>query len=624
MSESQSFTKSFFKGIWNGINFTRRLVLNILFLIILVVVIFGLANSGSDEPNVAKNSALVLNLQGNLVIQKTWVDPAEQFISKATGQGGNPPEILVRDLIEVIENAKEDNRIQAIVLKLDGFGGGGMDKLIEVGEALESFKESGKKIFAIGDSYGRSQYMLASHADNVYLHPMGMLLMEGFSRYGNYFKDAIDKLKVSVHVFKVGKFKSAVEPFIRNDMSPEAKLANEAWINELWKLYKEDVASVRGFSQDNFDETFAQLIAKFTEADGDFGVYALENGWVDGLRTRAQFKDEMIELLGEGDTDNTFNSISYDAYLDMVKPPFPMQVPRGDNQVAVIVAKGTILDGVQEPGSIGGDSTAKLLRKARNNDKVKAVVLQVDSGGGSAFASEVIRQEVLLLKEAGKPVIASMSSVAASGGYWISASADKIFAEPTTITGSIGIFGVFNTVENTLDYVGIHTDGVSSNELNGISPDRPLEEGYKTIIQMSIERGYDRFISLVAEERDMTLEQVDEIAQGRVWVGTQALKLGLVDELGGLEEAVAAAAKMAELEDYKQVYIEKELTDDQKMWANLLQNASVLTDGLEIKSKPSPLMKMIETVEQKTKLFEQLNDPMNTYVLCIECQTVND
>jgi protease-4 len=623
MSGKSSFTKSLFVGIWNGLNFSRRLVLNILFVIVVILLIVGISNSGSDKPSVAKNSALILNLTGNLVIQKTWVDPAEKFISEALGQGQDAPEILVKDLVNVIENAAKDKRINTIILELDRFGGGGMDKLKDVGEALAAFKESGKPIYAIGDYYGRSQYYLASYADNVYVHPMGSLLMEGYTRYGTYFAEALEKLKVSTHVFKVGKFKSAVEPYLRNDMSPEAKLANEAWLNELWRMFKDDVASSRGFDTENFDETFTDLLAKFEAVEGDFAQYALSNNWVDGLRTRAQFRSEMIALLGVGEEENTFNYVSFSAYSKMLKPIFPTSMDNTDNQIAVIVAKGSILDGEQDPGAIGGDSTAKLLRKARINDKVKAVVLQVDSGGGSAFASEVIRQEVELIKAAGKPVIASMSSVAASGGYWISVSADKIYAEPSTITGSIGIFGMLATFENSFNYLGVNSDGVSTNELVGIGADRPLAEGYKSLIQMNIERGYRRFISLVAEERKMTLEEVDNIAQGRVWVGTQALEIGLVDELGGLSDAITAAAEMAELSDYKEVYIERELSDDELMWVNLLNNASSFFSGLNINYEPSPLLKLAKGLDDKAKFMTKLNDPMASYVLCIECTMVD-
>ena len=622
MAGKSSFTKSLFLGIWHGLNFGRRLLLNILFLIIIIGVVIAISTSGSKGPSIPKSSALVLDLTGTLVIQKTWVDPAELFIGQLTGQGQEDPEILLRDLLNVIKSAAQDKRIEAIVLQLDGFGGGGMDKLKEVGEALDKFKESGKPIYAVGDYFGRPQYYLASHANNVYIHPMGALLMEGYTRFGTYFADALEKLKVTTHVFKVGKFKSAVEPYIRNDMSPEAKQANEAWLNEMWKMFKSDVAQSRGFDEQTFDETFDDLLRKFAAVDGDFAQYALANNWVDGLRTRAQFRSELVELLGKAEDGESFNQISYRAYLKMLKPTFHFN-HKGDDLVAVVVAKGNILDGKQDPGAIGGDSTAELLRKARTDKKVKAVVLQVDSGGGSAFASEVIRQEVELLKAAGKPVVASMSTVAASGGYWISVSANRIFAEPSTITGSIGIFGLMATFENSFNYLGVNSDGIATNEIEGISINRPLAQGYQSLLQMNIERGYKRFISLVAEERGMTLEEVDNVAQGRVWVGSQALELGLVDELGGLEEAVAYAAELAKLEDYKQIYIERQLTDDEQMWANLLNNAGAFMSGLHIDYQPSTLMKLAKKMETQTAFLDQLNDPMGAYVWCMECTLVD-
>lgn len=622
MSEKRSFTKALFVGIWNTINFSRRLVFNFLFVLIIIFIFVGISNSGGGKPSVKDNSALILNLAGNIVVQKTWIDPAEKFLQEALGQGRDAPEILLNDLVEVIESAAEDNRIKTLVLKLDQFGGGGMDKLRQVGDALQVFKASGKPIYAIGDYYGRPQYYLASHADNVYVHPMGALLMEGYTRYGTYYKDALEKLKVSTHVFKVGKFKSAVEPFLRNDMSDEAKLANEAWLNELWRMFKEDVSGSRGFDSSNFDETFDSLLSKFEAVDGDFAQYAMTNNWVDGLRTRDEFNQEMIELLGKGEEDNSYNSVSFDGYLELITPSFP--IPNtSNNQVAIIVAKGTILDGRQDPGAIGGDSTAELLRKARMDENVKAVVLQVDSGGGSAFASEVIRREVDLIKEAGKPIVASMSSVAASGGYWISVSADRIFAEPSTITGSIGIFGMLNTFEDSFAYLGVNSDGVATSELNGISPDRELSDGYKALLQMNIERGYERFISLVARERGMSLEEVDAIAQGRVWVGTQALEIGLVDELGSLGAAVAHAAQLAELETYEETYIERQLSEDEQMWANLLNNASGLFKGLSVDYQPSALQKIANDLNKKASVITELNDPMASYVLCLECSMVN-
>lgn len=619
MSEKKSWTKSFFIGSWNVINFTRKFVLNIIFFIILIAVLIGISNSGVEKTIVPSSSALVLNLSGNLVIEKQYVDPAEKFAAEAFGQGTDNPEILVRDLVKVINNAKEDKRIEAIVLQLDGLGGGGLDKMRLVAQALTDFKESGKPIYAIGDYYGQNQYYLAAHADNVYLNPMGAMIIEGYGRYRMYYKEGLEKLRASVHVFKVGKFKSAVEPYLRDDMSPEARLANEAWMNELWSQYKSDVASARKMPVSNFDEKMEQLIPKFESVNGDFAQYALQNGWIDGLRSRNDFREEMVTLLGEADNKMGYNTVKYENYLSLITPKIAL--PESNKQkVAIVIAKGTILDGTQKPGTIGGDSTAELLREARLDDNVKAVVLQVDSGGGSAFASEVIRKEIDLIKAAGKPVVASMATYAASGGYWISASADEIFAEPSTITGSIGIFGMMTTFERTLEYVGVRTDGVGTTELAGMSPTRGLSPEIKQIIQMNIERGYERFINLVATERSMTTEAVDEIAQGRVWIGTQALALGLVDKLGSLDDAVKSAAALAELEDYETKYVVRKLSDKELFWQNFLQGSATVFSGLSIEPKTSTFQEILSKVDADLKQFTQLNDPLATYAMCIECQ----
>lgn len=619
MTEKRSWTKSIFVGIWNTLNFSRKLFFNLIFLALIVVIIIAISNSGSEKLKVANSSALLLDLNGNLVIEKTYIDPTEKFFQQALGEQPENPEVLVRDLVKAIENAAQDNRIEAIILSLDGLNGGGLDKLKRVASALQVFKDAGKPIYAFGNSYNRNQYFLAAQADSIYLHPMGGMLLEGYASYGNYFADGLEKIKATPHVFKVGKYKSAVEPFTRNDMSDEAREANSVWLNELWLQYKNSVASSRPFGTENFDETFADVLSKFASVEGDTGKYALENGWVDGLRTRHEFRSEMTALLGKGPNDQAYNAISYENYSSIINPPIP-RVASSKDSVAIVVAKGTILDGKQKAGTIGGDSTAALLRQAREDDAIKAVVLQVDSPGGSAFASEVIRNEVELLKQAGKPVVASMSTYAASGGYWISASADHIVAEPSTITGSIGIFGLFVTLENSFDYLGIHSDGVATNELNGIAIDRALSQGYKDLIQMGIENGYDRFISLVANERNMSKEATNEIAQGRVWIGTQALELGLVDELGGVELAVSKAAELAEMESFDTVYITAKLSPQEIFWQNFFNNAQVILGDVKFERPSSSLLKAANKIEKELRVFTQLNDPMASYVLCMECQ----
>ena len=414
MAANSSFTKSLFVGLWNVLNFSRKLFFNVIFIGLLILIIFSMINAGDDDKvTVPKGGAFVLKLNGNLVIQKQRSDPFDEFASEAFGGNDAPREILVRDVVKALHNAKLDKRIDALVLDLGRFSGGGLDKLRTVADAIQDFKTSDKPVIAMGDYYSQSQYYLAANADKVYLNPEGGMLFEGYSRNRMYYKEAIEKLKVKTHIFKVGTFKSAIEPYLRNDMSPAAKEANEAWLSAYWDQYKNDVAQARGIDVMAFDETVTDFMPKFEAANGDLALYALQNGWVDELKTREAMRQEMFELVGKSENGKGYKGITFNNYMSVINRPFPKTV-KGD-AIAVVVAKGTILDGNQSPGTIGGDSTSRLLRKARMDDNVKAVVMHVDSPGGSAFASEIIRQEVVELQKAGKPVVALMGTYAGIG-----------------------------------------------------------------------------------------------------------------------------------------------------------------------------------------------------------------
>ena len=618
MATGRSWTKSLFLGIWTVLNVSRKVFFNLIFLFIAAALIIALM-SDDGKIEVPKGSALRLNLVGDLVIQERSIDPFEEFMQEAFDQKEENPEVLLQDVILAIENAKQDRRIKALILDLHNMNRAGLDKLQQVAEAIEDFKESEKPVYAIGDYFSQSQYYIASHADHIYMNPMGWMLLEGYGRYRTYFKSALEKLKATTHIFRVGTYKSAIEPFMRDDMSDAAKEANQEWLEALWSQYKSDVSQARGFSEDNFDEKISTFMEKFEASEADFAQYALQNGWVDALKTREEIRVELNEIVGKDDSTHGYKSISFDNYLKVIKPPFSLP-GNGLDKVGVVVAKGTILNGNQKPGTIGGDSTAKLLRKARLDDSVKAVVLQVDSPGGSAFASEIIRQEIELLKAVGKPVVASMSTYAASGGYWISASADKIYAAPSTITGSIGIFGMFMTYENTLDYLGIHADGVGTTEFAGLSPARSLDPRIGNLLQRSIERGYDQFISLVAQEREMSKEQVDNIAQGRVWIGDKAKQLGLVDELGDMGDAVKEAAHLANLEKYDTKYIQRSLSPKEKFWKEFFGQAAVVLSKAHFADSNSGLMSMIKQLIADFEAITQLNDPKGIYAFCIYCE----
>ena len=634
MSALANFFKRILSSFWYLFTLTRSVVLNFIFILFFVGFI-AILTSDSNKVTVPNRTALVLNLTGDLVEQKREVNPVDAFLMNTLGEEDEKPEVLLANVLDVITKAKNDDRVQILVLQLQGLRSAGLTKLQDVGSALIDFKSSGKKIIALGDQYTQDQYYLASYADDIWLNPQGFMLLEGYGRYQMYFKSALEKLSINQHIFRVGTFKSAVEPFLRDDMSDAAKEANKLWLDDLWLQYKQDVAKQRHFAIDNFDENISNLVTKFTAANSSFADYALANNWVDQLKTRAQMRDELIAMVGENKKGNSYSHIGFNDYLNAMTPNTVLDrdfINKSKNTVAVIVAKGTILDGTQKPGTIGGDSTAKLLRKARTNDNVKAVVLRVDSPGGSAFASEIIRQEVELLKAAGKPVVASMGTYAASGGYWISAPADKIYAAPSTITGSIGIFGMMMTFEKSLAKMGIYTDGVGTTDISGFGPTQPLTKGMAELFQLSINKGYQNFITLVADNRNMTLEQVDAVAQGRVWSGKKAKELGLVDELGNLNDAIVAAAALAKLDKYETLLIEKAVSERSKFIQKFIGEANsfifantnlIASEGLTspVSVNAKPMTQFISQLQAEITKMNQFNDPQGMYTLCLACST---
>lgn len=626
MSAVSNLLKRILSGVWWLFTLTRSVVLNVIFVVFFISFIVMLT-SDKNHVEVPEKTALVLNLVGDLVEQKHEINPMDAFLNEALGQENDKPEVLLADVIEVIKKAKNDDRVSLLVLQLQGMKRTGLTKLQDIGKALVDYKASGKKVIALGDNFSQDQYYLASYSDAIWLNPQGFMLLDGYGRYQMYFKSALEKLSVKQHIFRVGTFKSAVEPFLRDDMSKEAKEANKLWLNDLWEQYKQDVASQRDFSVENFDESIGDLLNKFSLSESSFAQYALSNKWVDELKTRDQMRTTLVELVGENKRGNSYSHIGFEDYLSATQSKAINIKPK--NKVAIVVAKGPILNGTQKPGLIGGDSTAKLLRKARLDKQVKAVVLRVDSPGGSAFASEIIRQEIELIKSSGKPVIASMGTYAASGGYWISAPADKIYAAPSTITGSIGIFGMMMTFEDSLSKLGIYTDGVGTTDFAGFGPTQPLTDGMAQLFQLSINKGYHDFITLVAENRNMTLEEVDAVAQGRVWSGAKAKELGLVDELGSLTDAVVAAADLAELTEYDTLLVEKEPSSRNKFIQQLIGKSSSLlaydafsSDDLLSSSitDSKPAAKWFAQLQQELEVMNQFNDPQGIYTLCLTCR----
>ena len=538
------------RGFWNALNFTRRLVFNLIFLFLLIVFFAAVF---AARPTLLPRTALVLDPKGAIVEQFS-IDPMQRALGNLAGE--QPRETQLRDLLRVIEIATKDARIERIVLLPDDIAGTGLATFHELGNALDRFRASGKEVIAVAGDMGQGQYLLAAHADRILLDPDGAVMIEGFASYRSYFKDALDKLGVQVHLIKVGQYKSAAEPYVLNEASEASKEADRYWMGGLWSDYLAEIAGLRKIEANTISEDIAHYDERVAAHSGDLAKLALEQKLVDQLATRADAR-ALLRSKGVADGGDSFRQVDFKTYLAMIAPQ-----PMGafGSQVAVVVAQGEIVPGEQPPGMVGGRSTAQLIRAAREDDRVKALVLRIDSPGGDAYSSELIRREVAQTRDAGKPVVISMGDVAASGGYWIAMDGEEIWAEPTTITGSIGIFGLFVTVPETLAKIGIHTDGVGTTPLAGtLDIRRPLSPQLESVLNSVIKHGYDEFIGRVAKARKRTPEQIDAIAQGRVWSGSQAKERGLVDKLGGLGDAIAAAASRAKLGTGYQVrYVEHE------------------------------------------------------------------
>jgi protease-4 len=611
-----SLLRRVFGFLWNLLTRIRLALANILFLVMLALIYF-VYMGGGPEP-MPKKAALLLNISGTVVDERTPVDPLMAILSEPTPADH---EVLLRDIIESIEIAAEDPSITALVMELDALLYVGISKSMEIVPALETFRASGKPIVAVGDYFSQDQYLLASHADRVITHPLGGVAVEGFSSYQNYFRETLEKLSVSMHVFRAGDFKSAVEPFTRDDMSPGEKEVTQAWLDDLWSQYTAIVETRRQLPEGAVD-TYVNTFAEALKANGgDSAGLALEAGLVDGLMSRSASNDMLIELVGAQNEDGLYEAVVFERYIARKRPGVLEQQPVGD-RVAVVTASGNILPGEQPPGTIGGDTLARLIRGTADAEGVKAIVLRVNSGGGSMFASEVIRQQVLYAKQRGLPVVVSMGSVAASGGYYIAADADEIWATPATITGSIGVFAAFPTFERMLERIGVRTDGVGTTDLAGsLRIDRPLAPELASALTSNIEFAYDKFLELVAAGRNMTVEQVDAIAQGIVWSSSAAREVGLVDALGTLDDAIDAAAQLAGLEDFEVEYVSEPLSPRDlllKQLANRTGSLGLIQAG----STHALVEQLLLPVRKAANEISLLQDPRHLYLRCLGCGAV--
>lgn len=611
------FIAGFFKWTWRVLNFVREMVLN-LFFIFLVLVGVGIwmqIGNGSNSEQTARG-ALLLDISGVIVDKPSTNHRLGALGRQLFGASSDRlQENSLFDIVNAIRQAKDDRNITGIVLDLKNFTGADQPSMRYIGKALREFRDSGKPVFAVGENYSQGQYYLASFANKIWLSPQGQVDLHGFATNGLYYKTLLDKLKVSTHVFRVGTYKSAVEPFIRDDMSPAAREADSRWIGELWQNYLHTVSANRQISPQQLFPGAQAIIDGLTSVGGDTAKYALDHKLVDALASSADVEKALTKQFGWSKTENNYRAISYYDYS--LKTPADT-----GGTIAVIFANGAIMDGEETPGNVGGDTTASQIRDARLDPKVKAIVLRVNSPGGSVNASEVIRAELAAVRAAGKPVVVSMGGMAASGGYWISTPANYIVASPSTLTGSIGIFGVINTVENSLSSIGVHSDGVSTSPLADISMTKALSPEVQQMMQLSIEYGYKRFITLVADARKRTPEQIDKIAQGHVWTGEDAKANGLVDSLGDFDDAVAKAAELAKLKQWHLDYYQDEPTVLDMVMDSMTGSVRAMLPEAIQAMLPAPLVSAANTVKAEGDKLAAFNDPQNRYAFCLTCANV--
>jgi len=603
--------RSFFAGLWRGLDGLRK-VLHLIVLLVIFGAALGVLLSGAAR--IPARAALLVEPDGELVEQLSG-DPLTRALEAARGERRH--QTLLWDLTDSIRAAAADRRIPAIALDLDKFEGGTQPSLEELAGALREFRAAGKKVVAYGGELDQEGYYLAAQADETYLDPFGFLLIDGYDRYRMYLKEALDKLGVDINVFRVGEFKSAVETYTRTSMSPEDREESRAYLGALWTSYQEAIARARKLAPDAVAKYVGSLAQTVPAAGGNAAHVALDAGLVSGIKTQLEVEKRLSALVGEDKSTGSFRAVSVADYLSYAQAQRRLHAS-GKPHIGVIVAAGEILDGEQPPGTIGGDSTARLIRQARLDSDIRALVLRVDSPGGSVMASEEIYRELKALHATGKPLVVSMSGYAASGGYYISAPADEIWASPATITGSIGIFAIIPTVDRTLGKVGVSVDGVGTTALSGqLRIDRPLGAEARALLQSQINRGYDEFLERVASGRKKSRADIDAIAQGHVWAGIDAARLGLVDHLGSFDEALKAAARRARLTDYAPEFIAPELTWTQQLALSL--RTLLAREFLRVSADPLALGHLaarLDPITREVARLSRFSTPNHVYAYC--------
>ncbi|WP_439293900.1 signal peptide peptidase SppA [Lonepinella sp. BR2882] len=625
---------NFFKLIWKALNFIRRVVMNLVFLlfVLFLATVISLFNLPKNNVQlVGEQGALLLNLDGYLADNRETSLSWQKALNELEGSNV-PRKISTFDVVYAIKNAKNDERIKGLVLDLNYFEGADLPALEYVGSAIQHFKAQHKPVIALSENYSQDQYFLASFADEIYLNPVGTVDIYGLSAQNLYFKSMLEQLEVTPHIFRVGTYKSAVEPFLRDDMSPEARANGERWLNGMWTNFRDIVAKNRQIEPNQVLPDSQQYLADLKALKGDSSAYAKQRKLITEFTTRTEIQQKLTALFGENTQDDVieFKNVDFDTYLAAL-PDRQLGDSHSSNpthKIAVVNVEGAIVDGESEKDEVGGDTIANLLHQAADDEAVKAVILRVNSPGGSAFASEVIRQEIDNLQAIGKPVVTSMGAEAASGGYWISSTTDYIVADKNTITGSIGIFSIFPTFENSLKKIGVSADGIRTSKLSELSSTSPLSDELKEVFQLEIEQGYDRFLDVVSRGRHLSKAEVDKIAQGQVWLGQDALQHKLVDELGDFETAVKKAKELADQKTGEKADYSVEWFDEEPQgFKALLQSLQQGTKSL-VKTSVSEIVGLPEVKQVQGQLKNQLgilgkfNDPKGQYLYCLNCGVV--
>lgn len=614
------------KIIWNIIYSTfkwsarilhtiRTAMINIFFLIFIIISI-GIYINIHYSIKLPEKTALVLDISGTIVDKPETYNKLQKFSQYIL----NPNKLYTQenslfDIINILRQAKNDPKITGLILSLKNFSGSNQSSLEYIGKILKEFKNTGKPIYAVSDYYNQTQYFLASYANKIYLTPQGSVDIRGISTHKLYFKSLLDNLKINTHIFRVGDYKSAVEPFTRNNMSDCVRYEEKIWVNKLWNQYLHTISVNRNIKKQPIFPNISTVIHDLYEMQGDTASYALKNQWVDEIAPNIVIENEIKKMFGNDIKNTSFNAVSmYDYYLKTSNTA----ASHNNNQIAVIFINGPIIDGTNTSGSVGSDNIIYKIRNARYDPKIKAIIVRINSPGGSVNASELIRSELIATRNSGKPIVVSMGGIAASGGYWISTPANFIIASNSTLTGSIGIFGIINTFENSLNAIGINNDGVHTSPIANISITKSLPEEYIKMMQLYVNANYNNFVKTVAADRHKSVLDTNKIAQGHVWIGNDAVKNGLIDMIGDFDDAVNKAVELANLDKYQLNWY-----TDKINWINLLLQK---TDNTTYSAIFNSLIHHIPYINdynscytKNPNIFQFIwNDPKNCYAICVD------